>query len=61
MSGLYSSAEEPRASLQFGRYSFPVPLRIGGRVDLCDGGLLARKRLPIPVLVAAAGNRTRDR
>jgi len=53
-----------RASPHFGWYSFPVPLRVGGWVGLGGlmkywGGLPVRRRSPILVLVAAAGNRQR--
>ena len=55
-----------RASPHFDRYSFPVPLRVGGWVGLSGlvkywGGLPARRRSPVPVPAAAAENRTRDR
>jgi len=52
-----------RALPHFGWYSFPIPLRVGGWVGLgClvkyGGGLIARRRSPVPVFVAA--NETRD-
>ena len=52
-----------RASLHFGWYLFCVLLRLGGWVGLGGfvkywGGLSARRWSPIPVSVAAAGNRT---
>ena len=51
-----------RASPHSGRYSFPVPLRVGGWVGVGGWGELpARRRSPIPVFVAAAVNWTRDR
>ena len=48
-----------RASPQFGRYSFHVPLRVGGWVGpgglvKYRGGLPVRRRSPIPILAAAA-------
>jgi len=44
-----------RASLQFGRYSFPVPMRVRSWVGLRGwlryrGGIPARRRSPIPIL-----------
>jgi len=49
--------------LHFDRYSFPVPLRVGGWVALGGsmkywGGLPAWRRWPVPVLAMVAGNRT---
>jgi len=44
-----------RASLHFGWYSFPIPLRVGGWVGLNGlvkyrGGLPVRRWSPIPIL-----------
>jgi len=54
-----------RASSHVGRYSFPIPLQVGGWVGSGGsvkhgGGLPARRWSPIPVLAALTGNRTRD-
>ena len=55
---LYSPAAERHRT---GWYSFPVPLKVGGWVDLgglvkCWGGLPTWRLPPIPVLASVAGN-----